>query len=288
MRMGDLFLLPDGRLRAGWRLVLFVVVFVGATFVLAVFVSFTGQIASVAVVVLIQAGGTGGATWLLMRWMEHKPFVAVGLAWRRRTMVELGQGFGVALGLVGGVTAVELGIGAIGLESRSGGDSSSLAMTLLMLSGLVALVASYEEVLFRGYAFQRLVEGTNGTAAILVSSAAFGVVHMGNPSATRLSTLNTVLAGALLGIAYLRTRALWWPIGFHFGWNWALAVIGHPVSGLDVAQLRWQMTAVSEPVWVHGGDYGPEGGVVCTVALGVGTAGMFFLAGRRESSSDTG
>ena len=288
MQMADLFLLQDGRLRAGWRLALFAAVFIGATLVLAVLVSFTGQIASVAVVVLIQAGGTGGATWLLMRWMERKPFVAVGLAWRHRTPVELGQGFGVGLGLVGGVTAVEIGIGAIGLESRSGGDSSSLAMTLLMLSGLAALVATYEEVLFRGYAFQRLVEGTNGTAAILVSSAVFGVLHMGNPGATGLSTLNTVLAGALLGIAYLRTRALWWPIGFHFGWNWTLAVIGHPVSGLDVAQLPWQITALSEPVWVHGGDYGPEGGVVCTVALGIGMAGMLFLTGKRQSSQDAG
>ena len=270
-------MLPDGRLRAGWRLALFVVVFLGAAVLVSVLVAFTGQVGSVAIYVVIQAGATGGATWLMLRWMEREPFVAVGLRWKQRTPMELGQGFVVAIALAGGATAVEWGIGAIRLESKSGGDGTSVVTTLLMLSGLMVVVAAYEEVLFRGYAFQRLVEGSNGTAAILVSSAVFGGVHMANPNSTPLSTLNTVLAGALLGIAYLKTRALWWPIGFHFGWNWTLAVVGHPVSGLEVAQLPWQIAIVSQPAWIHGGSYGPEGGVVGTVVLVIGTAGTFYF-----------
>lgn len=281
--MPDIFLLPEGRLRAGWRLALFVVVFVGAEFVVSFLAAFTGQVWSVAVQVMITAGATGSSTWLLLRWMEHEPFVAVGLRWKRRTPFEISQGFGVAILLAGGVTAVEWGMGAIRFESRSGGGDESLAVTLLLLSGLLALGAVTEEVLFRGYAFQRLVEGSNGTVAILVSSVVFGALHVANPSATRLSTLNTVLAGVLLAIAYLESRALWWPIGFHFGWNWTLAVLGHPVSGLDVAQLPWQVTIVSEPVWVHGGNYGPEGGVVATVALVVGTIGTAYLLRGQKS-----
>ena len=287
MAITDLFLLPEGRLRAGWRLALFVVVFAGAMFVVSLLVSFTGQVWSVAVQVVITAGATGSATWLLLRWMERAPFVEVGLRWKRRTPAELGQGFAVAIALAGGATAIEFGIGAIRFESRSGGDSASVVMTVLLLSGLLALGATTEEVLFRGYAFQRLVEGSNGTVAILVSSAVFGGLHISDPSATRLSTLNTVLAGALLGIAYLKTRALWWPMGFHFGWNWALAVLGHPVSGLEVAQLPWEIAIVSEPAWVHGGRYGPEGGVVATAVLLIGTTGTFFLLRRRESASRT-
>ena len=280
--MSDLFLLPDGRLRAGWRLVLFAVVFVVAEVLVSLLVAFTGLVWSVAVQVVITAGATGSSTWLMLRWMEHEPFVAVGLRWRRRAPMEIGQGFGVGIALAGGATAVEWGMGAIRFESRSGGDSSSVVMTLLMLTGLLALGATYEEVLFRGYAFQRLVEGSNGTIAILVSAAVFGGLHMANPSATRLSTLNTVLAGALLGIAYLKTRALWWPTGFHFGWNWTLAVLGHPVSGLEVAQLPWRVAIVSEPVWVHGGSYGPEGGAVATVVLVIGTAGTLYLLRRGD------
>jgi membrane protease YdiL (CAAX protease family) len=281
--MSDLFLLPDGRLRAGWRLALFVVVFVGALFVVSLLVSFTRQVASVAVQVVIMAGATGSSTWLMLRWMEGKPFVAVGLVWKTSTPLEITQGFAVALALAGGVTAIEWGIGAIRFESRSGGEGSSVVFTLLLLSGLLALGATTEEVLFRGYAFQRLVEGSNGAVAILVSSVVFGWVHLSNPHATSVGALNTVLAGALLGIAYLKTRALWWPIGFHFGWNWALAVMGHPVSGLEVAQLPWQIAVVSGPVWVHGGSYGPEGGAVATAVLVLGTAGTLHLLRKGEA-----
>jgi membrane protease YdiL (CAAX protease family) len=268
-------------------LALFVVVLVGAMFVVSLLVSFTGQVWSVAVQVVIMAGATGSSTWLLLRWMERQPFVAVGLRWNRRTPAELGQGFGVAMALAGGATAIEWGVGAIRFESKGGGDGAALAVTLLMLSALLAAGAATEEALFRGYAFQRLVEGSNGTIAILVSAAVFGGLHSSNPSATRLSTLNTVLAGALLGIAYLKTRALWWPMGFHFGWNWTLAVLGHPVSGLEVAQLPWQIAIIAEPVWVHGGSYGPEGGVVATVVLAAGTAGTVYLLRRKEGLQET-
>ena len=285
MAMSDLFLLPDGRLRAGWRLVLFLLVLVGAAFLLSFLVSFTGQVPSVTLNIAISAGATGASTWLLMRWMERQPFGAVGFPWKQGTPVAVGQGFVIGIAFAGGVTAIEWMAGAIRIESKAVGDGSSVAVTLLMLSGLLALGAAYEEVLFRGYAFQRLIEGTNGSVAILISSAVFGALHMSNPNATNLSTINTVLAGAFLGIAYLKTRALWWPIGWHFGWNWTLAVLGHPVSGLEVAQLPWHVAVVAQPVWLHGGDYGPEGGVVATVVLLIGMTGTVFHFRRAEDPS---
>jgi hypothetical protein len=154
---------------------------------------------------------------------------------------------------------------------------------------LLVLGASYEEVLFRGYAFQRIIEGTNGTVAIAVSSLVFGLLHISNPHATRLSTLNTILAGVLLGLAYVRTRALWLPIGFHFGWNWMLAVLGHPVSGLEVAELPWRVAPAAEPVWLHGGSYGPEGGIVATGALVLGSIylGAFYRLREGEAPRDS-
>ena len=278
MTVTDCFLLPDGRLRAGWRVALFVVVFVLAMVVAGVAASFTGQVASVTMMVILQAAATGAATWVMLRWMEAQPFVSIGLAWRRESPAELGWGFAGGIGLVGGLTAVEWAIGAIRFESKTGGEGGSALVAFAMLTGLLVLGATTEEVLFRGYPFQRLVEGGNGTVAVVVSSLVFGWLHTSNPHATDLSTLNTVLAGGLLGLAYLRTRALWLPIGFHFGWNWMLAVLGHPVSGLEVAELPWRVAPVTDPAWLHGGSYGPEGGVVATAVLVLGSLylGVFY------------
>jgi len=287
MSLPDLFLSPDGRLRAGWRAVLFVVIFIVSLLVVSLLVSFTGQVPSVALQVMITAGATGLATWVMLRWMEGAPFVSIGLDWGRRAGTGLVHGLGVGVGAVWAVTAIELAMGAIRFESRSAGggspELSSAVMTVLMLTGLLTVGATAEEILFRGYPFQRILEGTNGTVAVLITSAAFGWVHGSNPYATNLAVLNTILAGVLLGIGYLKTGALWWPIGFHFGWNWMLAVIGHPVSGLDVAQLPWEIVTVSEPEWVHGGSYGPEGGVVASAVLAASIVGILFFLPHRGS-----
>src|SRR3990172_12351859 len=59
MTITDCFLLPDGRLRAGWRAALFVVVFIVA-FVIALFAAgFARQVPSVTLGVILQAAAAG-------------------------------------------------------------------------------------------------------------------------------------------------------------------------------------------------------------------------------------
>ena len=76
----------------------------------------------------------------------------------------------------------------------------------------------------------------------------------------------TVLSGVLMATAYLQTRALWLPWGFHFGWNAAMAVLfGLPVSGLDFSAVVSSNSV--GPTWLTGGGYGPEGSLTAVVVL---------------------
>jgi len=84
------------------------------------------------------------------------------------------------------------------------------------------LAAVFEEVAFRGYAFQRMVDAAGPIVAAAVFSGLFGALHLSNPSATPLSTANTALAGVLFSLAYLKTRGLWLPIGLHWAWNFTM------------------------------------------------------------------
>ncbi len=95
----------------------------------------------------------------------------------------------------------------------------------------------------------------------------FGLIHLGNPGATTASTLVTIFAGWLLAVAYLRTRALWVGWGFHFSWNATMGILfGLPISGITNFSPVVASNAVG-PLWITGGDYGPEGSLVCAVVI---------------------
>jgi hypothetical protein len=148
---------------------------------------------------------------------------------------------------------------------------------LLPLVVAILLIASLaEEVAFRGYPFQRLIEATNPFFATLILSLLFAVIHVNNPGATTASTLVTMFAGWLLSIAYLRTRALWVGWGIHFGWNASMAVLfGLPLSGLTQFSPVISTTALG-PTWLTGFDYGPEGSAIgIIVILGLIIATMY-------------
>jgi len=145
------------------------------------------------------------------------------------------------------------------------------------------LSATNEELVFRGYPFQRLVDSLGPAGAVAVSSVCFGLMHLGNPDHTWFSTINTMLVGIPLSLAYLRTRALWLPVGIHFAWNYVQGFIfGFPVSG-----FRFPATLLSAHVhggeWLTGSAYGPEGGLFCTIAVLGATLFLFWSPGIRMS-----
>src|SRR5208337_181905 len=92
-------------------------------------------------------------------------------------------------------------------------------------------------------------------------------------------TLNTALVGIPLCVAYLRTRALWMPVGIHFTWNYIQGfVFGLPVSGhtFSPSLLKVQIHGAA---WLTGSAYGPEGGLLSTVAI-VGAGIFLFFSSR--------
>lgn len=195
---------------------------------------------------------------------QRHPVKTMGLelraGWRREFAL------GAALGW-GGVVACVLPIALIG----------GLVVTLyttwqqfgLILVDLVilAVAALAEEVAFRGYPFQRLIDATGPVIATLLMSVVFGLIHLGNPGATGASTLVTIFAGWLLAVAYLRTRALWVGWGFHFAWNASMGILfGLPISGITIFSPVVSSNAVG-PLWITGGDYGPEGSAIGALVL---------------------
>lgn len=147
-------------------------------------------------------------------------------------------------------------------------SSFVLATAILLVSALA------EEVGFRGYPFQRLIEAAGPAWATVFMAAIFGLVHLQAVNATVVSTLSAMLAGILYSIAYLRTRALWLSWGLHFGWTFSMGVLfGLPVEGIQRYASIVQMTPHS-PWWLTGGFYGPQASVLAPIVLLAGIAVM--------------
>ncbi len=205
---------------------------------------------------------------LILAALDRRRLGSMGLAFHPRCWLELTQGLtlGALMILLVAVAEWRCGYASFGFSHRA-----TLPGTLFGLC-LFAAAAIKEEVIFRGYALQRLTEAITPVGAILVTSALFGLVHMANPHHTWISTANTALVGVTFSVAYLRTQALWLPIGLHFIWNFILGtILGLPVSGL-IMTPSLLAAHISGSERITGGAYGPEGGLVATVVIVIATA----------------
>ena len=203
--------------------------------------------------------------------------VLVRLGERPRDDLRLpGAARNLGLGLLTGflLMASAVGVAAIAGVYRivATGDASRLALELF---GSAILPAFMEETLFRGILFRWLEEFGGSWAALSVTAALFGLVHIMNPNATWFSTFAiAVEAGLLLGGAYLLTRSLWLPIGLHAAWNFTQGeIFDVPVSGLSEHGLL--EAKLSGPALLSGGGFGLEASVICLVLASA--TGIWFV-----------
>lgn len=272
----------QGRLRNGWWIFIFLAVFLASQLLYHPVSKALQQIgagkeslAPLPVVFLLLV------TWICLH-LRREPLSSVGLRldakWLRQVLS--GIAFGTALMLA-----------VTGLIYIAGGVEFTLdpkRSLTAFATGVWAFtwVALLEELLFRGFVFQRLIDGIGATAALLLMAALFAIAHWGNPGmeGTTLvwATIDTALGAILLGLAYLRTASLALPIGIHFGWNWAQgSLLGFDVSGFT--QSGWLIPhLLAKPQWLSGGTFGPEASIFSVLV----DAAAVLLAWRWKGVAD--
>ena len=283
--------LADGRVRPSWRFLLSVPLVFFAMYVADTTASFIASPEDM--------GGWGRVVWstllllpallavfkLLTAAFDRKPLGSVGLAfcgsWRR----ELGLGLGIGSLMIFAVGAAEsvLGVARFSFGQLSPGPFLGWGGATLVL---LFVAATNEELMFRGYPFQRLAESMGAPGAVAVFSVLFGLVHLGNPNHSVVSTVNTALIGVPLALAYLRTRALWMPVGAHFAWNFLQGFgLGLPISGFSVP-LSVLHPQVSGNILLTGGRYGPEASILTTIVI-IAATGYLWRAKSIYVSEET-
>jgi hypothetical protein len=233
--------------------------------------------------------GLGALASLLCVKLEHRSFRSLGFSPGRRWVFEC------LAGLLGGtliILATALlvrGLGGFHWERAAGIGTRQLLASAWFLLG----VAFNEEILARGYPFQRLVEGAGPWASQLVLATLFVLLHWNNPgmhgSTRAWASLNIGLAAILLGLCYLRTRSLAMPIGLHLGWNWAQGgLLGFGVSGTTNIKGLWTPVFHGRPEWLTGGAFGLEASLPCALMCGVAILAVWHWKGSGPPADASG
>jgi membrane protease YdiL (CAAX protease family) len=207
-------------------------------------------------------------TYLFRRFLDGDTVLSLGLARAAGWLRDMVAGLLLGTVLIGAIFAVEWAMGWLTVEGFRWQVQSPLlvVVNLLIYLLLMVAVAFYEELAYRGYILQNLNSDWAVFVAVVASSLVFGLFHGLNPNVTWLALLNIFLAGVVLAACYLVTRSLWLPMAFHFSWNVVQgAIFSYPVSGLPAEGLLLTST-VGNPL-LTGGAFGPEGGLLSTVAL---------------------
>ena len=194
------------------------------------------------------------------RFLDRKTISSIGFSFQNR-FKDLGAGFIIAFVLMVGGSLILYATNQIGISSIPFKVYGIFFSFILFI-----IVALTEEILFRGYILNNLLDSRNKYVALLISALIFSIFHSLNPNFSFLAFINILLAGIILGSTYIFTRNIWFPISLHLFWNFLQGpVMGYSVSGIKIESiLKVNLTGSNI---INGGQFGFEGSLVCTLLL---------------------
>ena len=296
MTARSVFIAADGRIRAGWRILLFfiLVLIVGRIIGTVIPKSAWRAIDSVlgrdagASSTLILTLALLAAHAIMLRWVDRVPWSYVWLNKEaaRPRILALGWLLGALPILV--PSLLLFGVGWLATIPSAHGSwwFAAAEVTLFLM-----LAAMPEELLSRGYMFAAMRDGMGATAALLITSIGFGLLHLFNPGADARSVTVVALSGLFLGAIVLVTRSLYAAWMSHWAWNWVMGVPLHTfISGRTLPHPDYQIVDAG-PDWITGGVWGPEGGIGAALGILTGMGYLYWRSGptmfglRRPTSS---
>lgn len=266
----NIFLNKENKLRD----ILWVPIFFGILFLLLFPLILASQKYSFEVSIPIQAFILLLVTLICQSFRKSSFFEVIGIFnfnWLKQFLI--GLGIGSLLMILPAMILFIFGFINFSINNISLVDL--LNSVLLFLS-----VAIAEELLFRGFIFQRLTPSIGQWPTQLVIAILFLLTHQGTLNAAGeskiLGSLNIFIASLMFGIAFIRTKSLALPIGIHFMANFMQGtILGFGVSGgSHQSILKVQYSKGSE--WIHGGSFGLEASIFGLVSIVLLTMVLYY------------
>jgi membrane protease YdiL (CAAX protease family) len=232
---------------------------------------------SIMVFSLIVVAAVGITLSIIFRlYIDRKPIVSLGLD-RHLHRNDAWTGLLLSIVLLGLGSLILHFAGILNwIDARFSGPDFFMAIMLMLV------VSLSEEMVFRGYLLNNLLDSFHKWVALLVSALLFTVAHSFNPNLNAVALINLFLGGLMLGINFIYTRTLWFAIGLHFGWNFIQGyVLGFAVSGF-AEQTMLQQELKGHPV-MTGNEFGFEGSIVATGLMAAAIGLLYYVYEKKEN-----
>jgi membrane protease YdiL (CAAX protease family) len=261
-------------LRAGWRLLIFLLIFGLLSSVLLVssrlLAKHPGRVAMLTPGLIVFNDGSTFllllfAAWIMSR-IERRPMAVYGLPLKDQPVFSrLATGY-----IFWGFLTLSVVLVTLRFFGAFSFGNLALHGPQIWLYGLAwflafLLVGFSEEYLLRGYALYTLADGIGFWPATIVLGVLFGLGHAANPGETRIGVMATVVFALFASVTLRVTGSLWLAVGAHAGWDWGQSFFyGVSDSGLT-AEGHLLNPSFHGPVWLTGGSVGPEGSAVTLI-----------------------
>ena len=271
--MSTVFLGPHG-LRAGWRVAIYVVAFIGLaiafSFITRQFAPRTHGLPPLWFFLVGECEQLAAAVIpaLVLSRFERRPFDDYGLP----RQSAFGRNFWV--GAVWGIVAITILLVAMrGIGAFYFGGFALHGLRVLKFAAfwglLFLIVGLFEEFAMRGYSQFTLAQGIGFWPAALLLSMTFGAIHLGNQGEAWVGALGAAFIGLFFCLTLRRTGNLWFAVGMHASWDWGETFLySVPNSGVT-APGHLMSPSFHGPRWLTGGTVGPEGSVLVFVLIAV-------------------
>jgi membrane protease YdiL (CAAX protease family) len=197
------------------------------------------------VIMLIGLVGNGvilGSVLLLMRYLDERPIVRLGLALGSRDVVLI---LLTILLLSGSAVAYVFALrsrGRIDLTAVLPTDAGGSIAGTLVTGGVLFVVAIQEEVLFRGYLTLNLLP-YGVPVVVIVTTLLFAGVHPLTNRPGVHEMVSWIVGGLMLSILYLVTGTLWVPIVVHFATDMINLLVFDIIGSSSFFRIRPRLEA---------------------------------------------
>jgi hypothetical protein len=204
----------------------------------------------------------------VMALVERRSMGNYGLPARKFLGLRFWQGVGLGLAEV---TALVGSIAAFGGYSFGPLDLHGAAIFKwgAFWAFFFLVVGLFEEFTFRGYLQFTLADGIGFWPAAWILSLGFGAVHLRNKGESPVGALGIVVIGLIFALALKRTGNLWFLIGWHAAFDFGETFLFSVPNSGGVFAGHLSNATLRGPTWLTGGNVGPEGSVFSFVIMGM-------------------